>query len=348
MSFLLPEPTIILPYVVAAGVTILGLILRKPIAKALIAVLFVRLRLRDKPRYERTKSELQRPASLMTATGIARLTLEFIQTAEPYSALLYRTGSSLFLAGAFWTLYASAALGVQYALESGREGRKADPTAVNYISGGIRVAIVVVAIFSILSQWVEDVSGLITGLGIGGLAIALAAQDTAANLFGSIAIMLDKPFEIGDWVEGDGYIGTVIRVGLRSSHIRAIDQSIISVPNSKLAGSIIANGTKRGSRRVSFRIGIVLTTPTEKIQAFIAGIKEILHRDPDVSDEGILVSFDAFGTSSLEISVIYYTASDYTEMILVKERINFAILECSDQQEVQLALPGIVIYPNRT
>ncbi len=117
-------------------------------------------------------------------------------------------------------------------------------------SGGVRLCI-----FAVLSRWVTDISGLIAGLGIGGLALALAAQDTASNLFGSIAIMVDKPFEIGDWVEFDGFAGTVVSVGLRSTKIRVVDQSILSVPNSKLAASIVSNGALRSSRRVAFHVG---------------------------------------------------------------------------------------------
>jgi len=217
-------------------------------------------------------------------------------------------------------------------------------TAANYVSGAIRIVIVVVGILMVLSRWVSDISGLIAGLGIGGLAIALAAQDTAANLFGSISIMLDKPFEIGDWVESDGVEGTVEKVGLRSSRLRTFDQTIVTVPNSKLANSAISNGTNRVKRRITFKIGLMYSTPADAISGYIERIKEILETDPDVEKETSLVCFENFADSALEIFVSYHTVVDYGAMMLVRERVNFALLEAAKEAGVSMAFPTVSVY----
>jgi MscS family membrane protein len=194
---------------------------------------------------------------------------------------------------------------------------------------------------------VTDISGLIAGLGIGGLALALAAQDTASNLFGSIAIMVDKPFEIGDWVEFDGFAGTVVSVGLRSTKIRVVDQSILSVPNSKLAASIVSNGALRSSRRVAFHISLVYATPPAVVAAFVEGVKTLLSEDPEIEPDSVLVAFEKFAASSLDVFIAYRTNPDYAEMLRVREKINLAILNMAREMDVSMAFPSISLYQER-
>lgn len=336
---------IILPIIIALAVLLAVFFLRNLMAKAIIRLLFTRLKCHNKERYQQVRDTLIKPISFMVLTGTARIALEYFSIPDPYLGIVANIFSTLFLSMAFWAFYSVAGLTVSLIIAaSHKKDSKVDANAANYVSVAIKITIVTIGVFVILSRWVSDISGLIAGLGIGGLAIALAAQDTASNLFGSIAIMLDKPFEIGDWVEVEGLMGTVIYVGLRSSKIRALDQSIVSVPNSKLAVSTISNGTKRLTRRVAFKIGIVYSTPPMTISAYIEKIKDILESDPDVEDDGILVCFENFADSSLEIFVCYFTLADYTDMMHVKQRINLAILKSAEEMGVSMAFPSISLY----
>jgi MscS family membrane protein len=211
----------------------------------------------------------------------------------------------------------------------GEGGRPADATAVNFLTSAVRIAVAVFGVLTVLSRWVQDITGLITGLGIGGLALALAAQDTASSLFGSISLLLDRPFEVGDWIEATGIEGKVERIGMRSSRIRTADQSLVFLPNSKLAAQSIKNCSKRGKRRVTFKIGIAGDTEAEALNTFLNKIREILKADNDILPD-VTVAFDSFGDGKLGIQVGYHTVcTDTSAMLLVNERVNFKLLDAA-------------------
>ncbi|MGI5907812.1 MAG: mechanosensitive ion channel family protein [Christensenellales bacterium] len=333
------------PLVIAAAAVVLAFLFRRPAARLVIRFTLTRLRRRNPDRYKLVRDGLLRPVSYMFFTGIARIAIEYMGIPEKAFGIVANIVSSLFMVTAFWALYAAAGFVAVLIAESTREkGNGVSATAANYVSGAIRIVIVVVGVLMVLSRWVSDISGLIAGLGIGGLAIALAAQDTAANLFGSISIMLDKPFEIGDWVEAEGVEGTVEKVGFRSSRIRAFDQSVITIPNSKLANSTISNGTNRVRRRITFRLGLVYSTPPKAISDYIERIKAVLEADPDVENESAMVFFENFADSTLEIFVSYHTVVDYITMMRVRERINLTLLEQAKEAGVSMAFPSVSVY----
>ncbi len=343
LSALLTNGTLAL--IIALLVILLVFGFRGLLAKLAIRLFFARLRRRNTTRYRLIKAALTKPLSYMILAGVTSFALDFMSIPEKYLGMAVNLAVSLFLAAAIWLLYAAAGLAAATILDTSHaQDTKVNPTAAHFISSAIQITIVIIGILIILSRWISDITSLIAGFGIGGLAIALAAQDTASNLFGSISIMLDKPFETGDWIETDGVAGVVERVGLRSSRIRAQDQSIVTIPNARLANSNIANATKRGSRRIAFKFGILYSTPADQIDQLIGRIKAILLDDPDVQDEGSLVCFEGFSASALEIFVCYYTLADYSAMMLVKERINFAILLAAGEIGISNAFPAINLY----
>ena len=325
---------------IALTVILLVLIFRRLLARAVIHVLFARLRSRNPERYAHVRAAWIRPLSWMLLAGTVRASLPFVSIPEPYAATVANVLSTLFLMSAFWAFYVAAGLTAGMLLDTSREsGKKVDVNAANYLAIALKVTVVIIGLFAVLSRWVSDISGLIAGLGIGGLAIALAAQDTASNVFGSIAIMIDKPFEIGDWIEVDNLMGTVVSVGLRSSQIRVLDQSIVSIPNTKLASSVISNGTRRMRRRVSFKVSLACTTEPEEITAFVENVRTLLMDDPGVEHEGILVSFDSITPAAFEIFVAFQTYADYSAMLAVKHRSNLAILRLVREMGITLAYP---------
>lgn len=323
-------------------------LVRNVLARILLNVVFSGMRKSRPVRYQLVRETLKVPVSYMLVTAAARFVSEFLNLKPRAFFITTNILSTLFLVTAFWALYSTAALVAGIIIEKSKDERSSvDPNVANYVSSAIRIVVVVVAVFSLLSRWVSDISGLVAGLGIGGLALALAAQDTASNLFGSLAIMLDKPFEIGDWIELDGVMGTVLSVGLRSSKIQGLDQSIISVPNSRLASATISNGTKRMSRRVSFTVGVVYSTPPARLEAYVQRIRMVLAQDPDVEDGTELVTFHGYAASSLDIQIIYHTLAGWVPMLHVRERINFAILRAAKEMGVSMAFPSISLYQER-
>lgn len=329
-----------LPWIIQIAAIILAFLLQRLIARLVIRLAFAGLRTRRPERYLQLKRALLQPTALLVFSGIAMISAHFMDLPDKTAQLIGNALASVFMIAAVWMLYTAAGLVSASLLDSFRDRETTvNPTAAHFIASGIQIMIVIIGLLMVLARWVTDLTGLIAGLGIGGLAIALAAQDTASNFIGSIAIMLDKPFEIGDYIEIDGIAGTVERVGMRSSRVRAVDQSLIYIPNAKLANYNIINGAKRTSRRVAYKIALPRSAAPEVVRTFIAKARTILADDQDILETGALVIFEGFTTHALEILICYHTVTDYSQMMIVRERVNLALLELAAGMDIACVFP---------
>jgi MscS family membrane protein len=208
----------------------------------------------------------------------------------------------------------------------------------------IKIVIWSLAILLIVSNMGYDVSSLIAGLGIGGLALALAAEKTLSNVFGSFTLLADQPFKVGDWVSVENYEGTVIDVGMRSTRIETIDLSVVSIPNSTMASAVIENVSTRSMMNVSQVLNFPYETSLTQIRDLIKALERMLRRDPDVEKSSLRVRFTEFGDSALKIEVFYYITdtSSYDRMLEIRERINLKIKDTVEKIGVDL------IYPTRS
>lgn len=225
-------------------------------------------------------------------------------------------------------------------------GKELDKTLVVFFSKIVRVVFVLIAAVVVISEMGYNISGLITGLGLGGLTVALAAKDSASNLFGGLVIISDKPFAVDDWIETPDLEGVVTDITLRSTRIRTFKDAEVIVPNSTLANCRIINWSRMKKRRVSFHLGVVYGTPEQKLRQAVEGIRLLLQKHPDVENEGIVVTFDAFGDYSLDFQIYYFSKkTSWGEYMKVKEDVNLRILRCLDSLEVEIAFPTqTVIY----
>lgn len=191
-----------------------------------------------------------------------------------------------------------------------------------------KALVIFVAFFTLLGFVFEvNVLTLITGLGIGGIAIALAAKDSLENLFGSFTIFFDKPFIVGDFVKVDNVEGTIEKVGFRSTWIRTADKTMVTIPNKGMIDGVLENMSQRNIRRVKFTIGVTYETPKHELEKIVEKIKAFLFNHEDTNNEGI-VYFDGFGASSLNIEIIYYiTELEFSKYVLIKQEINYKIME---------------------
>ena len=222
---------------------------------------------------------------------------------------------------------------------------KVDNILFPFISKTLRLIIVALAITIIAEKWGYNIQGFITGLGLGGLAFALAAKDAAANIIAGIFIILDKPFSIGDWVSAEGLEGTIEDISFRSTRIRTFDQAVITVPNSKLANEPVTNYTRRGKRRISFNLGITFDTPREKLEMCVGKIRNMIENHPEVNKEVIHVRFDKFNDSSLDVFIQFFTdTTDFGDYLRIKENINLNIMEILQQVRVSIALASTSVY----
>ena len=182
-------------------------------------------------------------------------------------------------------------------------------------------------------------------LGLVGMAFALAAKDTAANLFGSLVIFTDRPFKIGDWIQTPQVEGTVENIGIRSTRVRAFTQALISVPNATIANSPITNWSKMGRRRIKTRLGLTYSTTKEQMQNILEGLRAMLKNHPDIHDDTIMVRFDEFGDSSLSIFCYFFTTTtNWAKFLETKEDVNFKIMEIVEKNGSSFAFPSQSIY----
>lgn len=208
------------------------------------------------------------------------------------------------------------------------------------IAKALRVLVLVLGVLLSVQNLGFNVMSVLAGLGLGGLALALAAQDSAANLFGSIMILLDRPFKVGDWIKVGSWEGMVEHVGFRSTRIRTFYNSVITVPNSTMAKENIDNMGIRGLFRVRTSLGVTYDTPPEKLEAFMEGLKNILLANPKVRKDKILVIFDRYADFSLEILVNFYFELEPEENEYVQKHfVYMEFLRMAHDMGVSFAFP---------
>jgi len=190
-----------------------------------------------------------------------------------------------------------------------------------------------------------DVGAVLTGLGIGGLAFAFAAQDTIANLFGSFVVVLDHPFKVGDYIRIGSNEGTVEDIGLRSTRLRSSARTQIVLPNKTVAAEPVINFTRMPQRRVDQTIGLTYNTTAEQMEAALGDIRRILQDEPGVHQEFVTVNFAEYNASSLDIQITYFTADpDFKKHLYVRERINLKIMRAVAERGLSFAFPTQTLH----
>ncbi len=216
----------------------------------------------------------------------------------------------------------------------------------NFILAILKVLIAGVGFASILELWGINVTALIASLGLGGLAFALAAKDTAANLFGSFALLIDRSIRIGEWVKVGGVEGVVEDIGMRTTKIRTFYKSLVTVPNQMIANQPIENFSRRGVRRIKMHIGLTYDTTSEQLLAIKRDIEKMLTQHEGISrKESLMVYFDNFGASSLDIFIYTFTATAKWEKYLaIREEIQVHIMQIVEKHGSAFAFPSQSIY----
>ena len=185
-----------------------------------------------------------------------------------------------------------------------------------------------------------EITSLVAGLGIGGLALALAAQDTVKNLFGSLTVIIDQPFSIGDWVVVGDVEGTVVELGFRSTRIRTFYDSVVTVPNANLISANVDNYGKRNYRRWYTTLSLTYDTPPEKIEAFVGGVRELVLNHEYTRKNGFHVYLNSFSASSLDVLFyIFFECPDWGIELQSKQRLALDILRLARELDVDFAFP---------
>ena len=220
----------------------------------------------------------------------------------------------------------------------------------NFILTILKIFIAGIGLGAMLQVWGINVTALVASLGIGGLAFALAAKDAASNLFGSFSLLADKSIRIGEWIKVSGVEGTVEDIGMRTTKIRSFEKSLITVPNQIVANSPIENFSRRGVRRIKMQIGLTYATSSSQMTQIVEEIKYMLHSHKNISQkETLLVNFESFGDSALNIFIYTFTATANWEKYLnIREDVHLKIMKIVEENNAEFAFPSQSIYIEET
>lgn len=220
-----------------------------------------------------------------------------------------------------------------------------DDQLVPLVRKALKTFVIVIGIFYTLYNLNVDIIPLLTGLSIGGLAFALAAQDTIKNFFGSFMIFVDKPFQIGDWITSSDIDGSVEEVGFRSTRVRTFRNSVVYVPNAKLADSTIDNHGLRVYRRFYTKIAITYDTPPSLIQVFVDGLKKVIQEHPDTRKDYYNVYLNDMGAHSLDVMFyIFFDVPDWPAELKARHEVILSIIRLADNLGVRFAFPTQTLH----
>ena len=220
-----------------------------------------------------------------------------------------------------------------------------DETVAELVSALAHMLCVMLGIVMVANEWDYDITAFIASLGIGAMAIAFAAKDSLANIFGSIVIITERPFVIGDWIAANNVEGIVEKISFRSTCIRTFYQELVYVPNNLLSNTPITNYTQRQKFRIQFLLGLTYSTTREQMQNVCRQIRQLCEKMDEIHNEGIEVYFFEFGDSSLNIHIVCYAkAQTKSEYLTIREKLNLAIMKTLEENGVSCAFPSRSIY----
>ena len=240
----------------------------------------------------------------------------------------------------FWGLLRAFGAVLDHMHEVAREKQMGVAAFMPWIKKTLVAIFVVIGVLITVQSLGFNVSTILSGLGIGGLAFALAAQDTIANLFGSIVVAIDQPFKVGETVRIGANTGAVEDIGLRSTKIRLIDRSLVIIPNKLVSSEAIINLSRFTQRRVEQVIGLTYDTTPDQMTAIVEDVKGIILAETEVNAESVMVFFRDFSASSLDLWLVYATQGpDLQEGLGLKQRVNLAIMRAVAARGLSFAFP---------
>ncbi len=327
-------------WAIAAIITVLFYVLRKVVAKGVFGV-FKRLTARTQTTLDdELIAAWHKPVSAFIAVLGAVVAIKVLKmTFEADQAFRYLKTIALSVV-ALWFFIST----VSTILDHLQNVAKAKGAAVAAFMPWIKKTLITLfLIFGVLiaaQSLGADVKAFLAGLGIGGLAFALAAQDTIANVFGSVVVAVDQPFRVGEFVKIGSHEGSVEDIGLRSTKLRTPDRTLIAIPNKTVANEAINNFGRMPQRRVVQTIGITYGSTREQVKALVEDIRAYLASNPEVHPGTILVHFLNFGASSLDIQIIYFSANpDGVKTLDLRHQVNLELMRLAEARGLGFAFP---------
>jgi MscS family membrane protein len=286
----------------------------------------------------------------MSATLVMGLMLwaTYPQLALPIrAAMIVAVAVRIFIiTSVVWAFYGLVdVLTAQMAEKASQTDTKLDDQLVPLLRKSMKVVVVLAGVLFGLQNLDIDVGSLLAGLGIGGIAFALAAKDTVSNFFGSVMIFVDRPFQIGDWIAVDGAEGVVEEVGFRTTRVRAFDDALLIVPNARFTEQRITNFGMRRYRRCKLTLGVTYATTSEQLDAFCEGIRAIIRAHPATRKEVFEVWFNNYGAFSLDVLVyFFFKVGSWSEELKARHEVLIEIQRLAAALEVDFAFPTQTLH----
>jgi len=296
--------------------------------------------------YSEIENTILRPLGLMAMALIWWFLLGLLGLPDTALAILSVAVKLLVSLSAVWSAF--RLVDIVYVLlmrKALTTNNRFDDLLVPMVSKSLKVFVVVMGVVFSADNLNIDVTSLLAGLGLGGLAFALAAKDLLGNFFGSLTVLLDRPFQIGDWVVIGDVEGSVETVGFRSTRIRTFYNSLITLPNAILTNTKIDNMGARRFRRMTTKLGLTYDTPPERIDAFCEGIRALIQLHPYMRKDYYQVYFNAYNAASLDILVyVFWETPDWNMELRERHRFLLDILRLAKQLDVEFAYPTQTLY----
>jgi len=286
------------------------------------------------------------PVRLLLAALFFAAGLPFLALALPVDRALEGVLTVLVVLGVTWWLLRAVGVAAQVATE--RLSAAGRPGALGLVPLGRRAAqvfLVVLAVIAVLQNLGVNVTGILAGLGVGGLAVALAAQKTVENLFGGLTLAADQPVRVGDFCRFGGRLGTIEEIGLRSTRVRTLDRTLVTVPNAEFSALSLENFTERDRIWFHALLGLRYETSADQLRHVLAGLRNVLRADPRVDPVPARVRFVGFGAHSLDLEVFAYVRTrDFDEFLGIREELLLAIMDAVGASGTGFAFPSQTIY----
>lgn len=338
-------------YIAALAVLLLGFGIKK-LLEVLVIRRLVNLFSKTSFKYDEMVVEaLGKPLTAFVMIGCVYLATQILATGMPMDPVwrLFITKSYLVGTGCImvWAVYRMVDVFAAY-LDNLAAGDDSSVKGqfIPVIKQSLRIFTVIVGALTILATLDVDIKALLGGLGIGGIAIALAAQDAVGNFIGTLSIFTDRPFKVGDWIiVGDKVDGNVEQIGFRSTKVRTWPKTLMSIPNKVLATEIVDNWSRMPKRRVKMTVGVTYSTTPEQMEELLKRIKQVLKEDDGVDQDFCIVRFTDFGASSLDVFLYYFTKSiKWDEHLAVRERVNLNVMRVIAGLGLSIAFPTRSIH----
>jgi MscS family membrane protein len=253
---------------------------------------------------------------------------------------------SLIIYTIFWAFTSLIDVFKNHLFNNKNADKRLSKELVSFITKVLKGFIIAIGASVILNNWGVNITGIVASLGLGGLAFALAAKDTASNLFASIALLLDNSIKIGEWVKVSGVEGVVESIGMRTTKIRSFEKSIFTVPNHVIANNPIENFSRRGVRRIKMGVGLTYDTTSEQVERITQEIRDMFQNHPKISQKDtLLVNFNEFGDSALNIFIYAFTnTAQWDQYLDIREDIHLKIIKIVESNGSSFAFPSQSLY----